>query len=84
MFQRIAGLVVTVAGVIVALVIGFWALIFLGLVAVVAAVVYALRSRLMRNGGPRSEPGGEVIEGDYVVLDDSGKAEGDEKERRHP
>lgn len=67
MFQRIAGLVVTAAGVVLALLIGFWALVFLGAVAVVAAAVYFVRTRAWR--GPRKKSR-EIIEGDFVVLDD--------------
>jgi len=87
MFQRILGLVVTAAGVVLALLIGFWAMIFLGAVAIVAAVAYFIRSRHWRSDKRRG--GRDVIEGDFVVLDEdknkngsgrSGGGSGDNRE----
>ncbi len=67
MLQRIVGLVVTAAGVVLALLIGFWALVFLGTVALVAAAVYFVRSRAWHRHRRKER---EIIEGDFVVLDD--------------
>lgn len=67
MLKRLAGLVVTVAGVVLALLVGLWALVFLGVVAVAAALAYAVRSRFM--AGNRTG-GGNVVEGEFEVLDD--------------
>ncbi|MGH8226271.1 MAG: hypothetical protein ACRER1_09000 [Gammaproteobacteria bacterium] len=79
MFQRIIGLVVGVIGVFFALVIGLWTLIFLGLVAVGAAIAHALRSR----GGARGKgPRRDVIEGEFTVVDDRTPG-ADQRAREH-
>ena len=73
MLQRIAAIVITVAGVILALVIGFWVLVVLGVVAVAGALVYFVRSRFM-NSGPRAhDHDANVIEGEFTVVDDDKK-----------
>jgi len=68
MLQRILGLVVTAAGVVLALLIGFWAMIFLGAVAIVAAIAYFIRTRHWRKASRRRKR--DVIEGEFVVLDE--------------
>lgn len=73
MLQRIAGLVITAAGIVLALLVGFWALIFLGVVALIAAAVYFVRTRTWRAPRKRER---EIIEGEFVVLDENHK-EGD-------
>ena len=72
MLQRIAAIIITVAGVALALVVGFWVLVILGVVAVVAALTYFLRTRFGRSEPSRGE---NVIEGEFTVMD--------EKEREH-
>ncbi|MDN5864309.1 MAG: hypothetical protein L0I62_03715 [Gammaproteobacteria bacterium] len=74
MFQRIVSLVVTVVGVFFALLVGFWALLSLAFVAVGAAIVYAFRSRGW--GRARKKHRGEVIEGEFRVLDETGERTG--------
>lgn len=68
MLQRIAAIIITVAGVVLALVVGFWVLIILGVVAAAAAVTYFLRTRFGRDAAQRRS--GDVIEGDFTVIDD--------------
>lgn len=68
MLQRIAAIIITVAGVVLALVVGFWVLVILGVVALVAAVTYFVRSRFGRDDAPRRS--GDVIEGEFTVVDD--------------
>lgn len=67
MLQRIAAIIVTVAGVVLALVVGFWVLIFLGLIALVAATIYFVRTRFGSKPAPRTD---KVIEGEYSVVED--------------
>lgn len=74
MLQRIAAIVITLAGVILALIVGFWVLVILGVVALVAALVYFVRAHLLH---PREAEGrrrdGNVIEGEFTVVDDEDK-----------
>jgi len=67
MLQRIAAIVITVAGVALALIVGFWVLIILGVIAVVAALTYFVRTRF-GNGTRRQS--GNVIEGEFTVVDE--------------
>ena len=67
MLQRIAAIVITVAGVALALIVGFWVLVILGVVAAVAALTYFVRTRFGREAKHRS---GDVIEGEFTVVDE--------------
>ncbi len=73
MLQRIAAIIITVAGVALALVVGFWVLVVLGVVAVVAALTYFVRTRFSR--GTPNHRQDNVIEGEFTVMD--------EKEHKH-
>ena len=78
MLQRIASIVITLAGVALAIVVGFWVLIFLGVVALVAAVVYFVRSHVLHpHSQEKRGPDGNVIEGEFTVVDE------DEEETHH-
>lgn len=68
MFQRITGIIVTVIGLILAIIIGFWALLFLALFGVVAMLMYLVRTRL--HDPQRKAPKGKIIEGEFQVLDE--------------
>lgn len=74
MFQRIARFIVTIAGVLVALVVGLWALLSIAFIATGAAIVYAIRSRGW--GRARKKHRRDVIEGDFRVVDDGGERHG--------
>ena len=69
MLQRIAAVVITLVGVALALVVGFWVLVILGVVALVAALVYFVRAHVLNNMRPRPRDG-NVIEGEYTVVDE--------------
>lgn len=68
MLQRIAGIVITILGLVLAIVIGFWALVFLALFGVVAMLMYLVRTRLHSPQHKTSK--GRIIEGEFEVLDD--------------
>jgi uncharacterized membrane protein len=68
MLQRIVNFVVTVVGVLLALLIGFWTLLSLVVVAVGAAIVFAFRSRGWRRARKKHREG--VIEGEFSVVDE--------------
>ena len=73
MLQRIAAVVITLVGVALALVVGFWVLVILGAFALVAALVYFVRAHVLNNMGRRRGGGdrnGNVIEGEYTVVDE--------------
>ena len=73
MLQRIAAVVITLVGVALAIVVGFWVLVILGVVALAAALVYFVRAHVLNNMGPRRRDGGHnanVIEGEYTVVDE--------------
>ncbi|MGH8273897.1 MAG: hypothetical protein ACRES9_06540 [Gammaproteobacteria bacterium] len=74
MFQRILGLIVSVVGVFIALVVGFWALLGLAFVAIGAAIVHAFRSRGWAQGRQRRRR--DVIEGEFSVLEERKPGEG--------
>ncbi|HEX5313448.1 MAG TPA: hypothetical protein VFX38_00870 [Gammaproteobacteria bacterium] len=65
MLKRLIGIVVTAAGVLVALVIGLGALLVLAFTALAAVCVFAIRSRSWRQGRKRRP---EVIEGEFEVM----------------
>ncbi|MGA7964471.1 MAG: hypothetical protein WCB49_00965 [Gammaproteobacteria bacterium] len=67
MLQRIAAIIITVAGVALALIVGFWVLVILGVIACVAVVVYFVRTRF---GHGATRHSGNVIEGEYTVVDE--------------
>jgi len=67
MLQRIAAIIITIAGVVLALIVGFWVLIILGILACVAVVIYFVRTRFGHGDKPHS---GNVIEGEYTVVDE--------------
>jgi len=67
MLQRIAAIIITVAGVALALIVGFWVLVILGVIAVVAALTYFVRTRFGHAATRRS---GDVIEGEFTVVDE--------------
>lgn len=71
MFQRIVGMIVTVVGVVLALIVGFWALLLLALFALVAFSIYLVRGRT-RTG--RRRPAEDVIEGEYEVMNDNDRS----------
>ena len=78
MLQRIAAVVITLVGVALAIVVGFWVLVILGVVALVAALVYFLRAHVLDNFSPRRGEGDRrrdtnVIEGEYTVVDEEKK-----------
>ena len=66
MFQRLVGSVVTAVGILLAFIIGFWALLLLGLAAIVAVCVYAVRTRHWRRGGNHRA---DVIEGEFEIVE---------------
>jgi membrane protein implicated in regulation of membrane protease activity len=73
MLQRIAAVVITLVGVALAIVVSFWILVILGVVALVAALVYFVRAYVLNNMRPRqggSDRNGNVIEGEYTVVDE--------------
>ena len=73
MLQRIAAVVITLVGVALAIVVGFWILVILGVVAVVAALVYFVRAHVLNNMRPRrggTDRNANVIEGEYTVVDE--------------
>jgi membrane protein implicated in regulation of membrane protease activity len=70
MLQRIAAIIITVAGVALALIIGFWVLVILGVIALVAALIYFVRTRF---GHSASRHSGKIIEGEYTVVDEERK-----------
>lgn len=78
MLQRITSFVVTVVGVLLALLIGFWTLLSLAVIAAGAAAVYAFRSRGW--GRTRNKHREGVIEGEFSVVDEDGQHK--EKEQR--
>jgi membrane protein implicated in regulation of membrane protease activity len=69
MLQRIVGLIATVVGVIIAFLIGLWALVSLAFVAAGAAIVYAFRSRDGRRAREKRRHR-DVIEGEFSVVDE--------------
>jgi membrane protein implicated in regulation of membrane protease activity len=78
MLQRIAAVVITLVGVALAIVVGFWVLVILGAVALVAACVYFLRTYLLdnfrsRRGDDERRRNANVIEGEYTVVDEEEK-----------
>ena len=76
MLQRIAAVVITLAGVALAIVVGFWVLVILGAFALMATIVYFVRAHVLNNMGSRRERGdrsGNVIEGEYTVVDEDKK-----------
>ncbi len=83
MFQRIAGLVIAVVGVLFALLIGLWTLIFLGLVAAIAAIAHAFRAR---GAGREREGRRDAIEGEFTVVDEEtqGAGQQDRERSEHP
>jgi len=73
MLQRIAAVVITLAGVALALVVGFWVLVILGAFALVATLVYFVRVHVLNNMGSRrkgEDHKGNVIEGEYTVVNE--------------
>ncbi len=70
MLQRIAAIIITVAGVALVLIVSFWVLVILGGVALVAALIYFVRTRF---GHGTSHHSGKIIEGEYTVLDEEHK-----------
>ncbi|GEM_PF-1802459 len=68
MFQRIVGMIVTMVGVILALIVGFWALLLLALFALLTFSIYLVRGRI-RTGRRRSAE--DVIEGEYEVVNNN-------------
>lgn len=72
MLQRIAAIIITVAGVVLALIVGFWVLVVLAVVAAVAAVIYFVRTRF---GHGATRQSGNVIEGEYTVVDEEKRRE---------
>lgn len=67
MLQRIVAIIITIAGVALALIVGFWVLIMLGILACVAVVIYFVRTRF---GHGATRHSGNVIEGEYTVVDE--------------
>ncbi len=65
MLQRLVGLVVTAVGILLAFIIGFWALLLLGVAAIIAVCVYAVRTRHWRRGGNHRS---DVIEGEFEIV----------------
>ncbi len=75
MLQRIAAVVITLVGVALAIVVGFWVLVILGAVALIASLIYFVRAHVLNNmrQPPRGGSGkgnGNVIEGEYTVVDE--------------
>ncbi|HYW76033.1 MAG TPA: hypothetical protein VFA48_05345 [Gammaproteobacteria bacterium] len=73
MLQRIAAVVITLAGVALAIVVGFWVLVILGVFALVATLVYFVRAHVLNNMSPRrkgDDRNGNVIEGEYTVVNE--------------
>lgn len=81
MLQRIVGLVVAVAGVLFAFLVGLWTLVFLGLVAAGAALVHGLRTRGGSRGDARHR---EVIEGEFTVVDGAPHEDRERERSTHP
>jgi len=73
MLQRIAAVLITLVGVALALVVGFWVLVILGAVALIASLIYFVRAHVinnMRQPPSDSSGNGNVIEGEYTVVDE--------------
>ena len=73
MLQRIAAVLITLVGVALALVVGFWVLVILGAVALIASLIYFVRAHVLNDirQSPRDNSGnGNVIEGEYTVVDE--------------
>jgi beta-lactamase regulating signal transducer with metallopeptidase domain len=68
MLQRILGLIVSVVGVIVAFIVGLWALLMLAFVAVGAVIAHALHSR--GGASKRARRHRNVIEGEFHVVEE--------------
>ncbi|MGH8160778.1 MAG: hypothetical protein ACRESR_01240 [Gammaproteobacteria bacterium] len=82
MFKHLAGLIAAVLGVLVAFVIGLWALLCLAFVAIGAAIVHALRSRDSGRGRRRDRR--HVIEGEFHVVDENAQDGKERDEHGHP
>ena len=73
MLQRIAAVVITLVGVALAIVVGFWVLVILGAVALIASLIYFVRAHVLNNMRQPPRDGnrnGNVIEGEYTVVDE--------------
>lgn len=79
MLQRIAGVVIAVAGIFFAFVVGLSTLVFLGLVAAGAAVAHGFR---MRGAGRGKGWRRDVIEGEFTVVDDKAQGAGQQDQGR--
>lgn len=67
MLGRLVSVVLAALGMIVALLVGLWVLLFVGLVALAAAVVHRLRGLRAHAEGAQ----GRVVEGEFKVVDDN-------------
>ncbi|MGH8127490.1 MAG: hypothetical protein ACRETC_03865 [Gammaproteobacteria bacterium] len=67
MLQRIAAIVITVIGVALAIIVGIWVLVALGVIALVAALIFFIRTRF---GQGATRHSGDVIEGEFTVVDE--------------